>query len=308
MWKAGTVAVAAGVLGLSPIAAPRAVAQGMDGGPPRPPADAQGWQSDIAVREASLRELDESIAWIDYVLKRADAGDVIIENRGGLGLDDETLLIPINSDFVVRALRAQVAEGRLTAEGAAKALLGLARDTGRYKASLRGQRARLVARRDQTREALARLRTRPLQPWELGRPPAGGAPPASGPPAPRRETQASANGCDGFVGTWNTNYGPMWIGGSEGAINGGYEWTGAGGHRTDTLSGSVSGNTATGTYSQPGYYDPQWASGRFTFTLSSDGQSWSGSGTNADGSASMGWNGTCAGAPTPRTYTDAPKN
>lgn len=273
----------------------------MDGGPPSQPPGAEPWQSDIAVREASLREIDESIAWIDYILKRVDAGDLILENQAGIGLDDETLLIPVNSDFAVSAVRAQVADGRISAEHGASVLLSLARDTVRYRASLRAQRERLVARSDQTRQALARLRTRPLRPWELGRPPAGsslaGRPAVGGPPTVRQETQATAAGCDGFVGTWNTNYGPMWIGGSEGAINGSYEWNSAYGQRTDTLSGSVSGRTATGAYAQPGYPEAQWVSGRFTFTLSQDGQSWSGQGSNADGTASMGWSGTCAASP-----------
>jgi len=101
-----------------------------------------------------------------------------------------------------------------------------------------------------------------------------------------------AGGCNGFVGTWNTNYGPMWIQGNGSSITGAYEWTGSNGRRRDSFTGTVTGNVAEGTYSQPGYPNPDYQSGRFRFEL--HGSSFSGTGWSRSGGGGLAWNGTCA--------------
>lgn len=137
------------------------------------PALARQFGEENVIRDAGLAELDASIAWIDYVLGRVDAGDLLLFNMRAsmlVGADHETL-VPINRDDAIQAIRLEVSDGRLTSQKGAEILLSMARDTATYRASLRGQRERLSARRDQMRGALSRLPQRPLQPWELGRPP-----------------------------------------------------------------------------------------------------------------------------------------
>jgi hypothetical protein len=104
--------------------------------------------------------------------------------------------------------------------------------------------------------------------------------------------QRPAGGCDGFVGTWNTNYGPMWIQGNGTAITGVYEWNGSNGRRRDSFTGTVTGNIAEGTYSQPGYPNPEYQSGRFRFQL--QGNRFKGIGWSRSGSGGLPWTGTCA--------------
>jgi hypothetical protein len=104
--------------------------------------------------------------------------------------------------------------------------------------------------------------------------------------------QPPASGCNGFTGKWNTNYGPMWLVANGSSITGFYDWTGSNGPRHDTLSGTISGNVAEGTYSQPGYPNPDYESGRFRFELS--GNSFSGTGWSRSGTTGLAWSGTCA--------------
>ena len=105
------------------------------------------------------------------------------------------------------------------------------------------------------------------------------------------QAQAAAPGCHGFTGKWKTGYGPMWLVQNGSSITGFYDWVGSNGPRHDTLSGTVNGNVAEGTYSQPGYPNPEYQSGRFRFELS--GNSFSGQGWSKSGGNSLGWDGTC---------------
>jgi hypothetical protein len=102
----------------------------------------------------------------------------------------------------------------------------------------------------------------------------------------------SGPGCHGFTGKWDTNYGPMWLVQNGSSITGFYDWVGSAGPRHDTLSGNVAGNVAEGTYSQPGYPNPDYQSGRFRFVLRGNG--FTGEGWKRGGGGAMGWGGTCA--------------
>ena len=110
-------------------------------------------------------------------------------------------------------------------------------------------------------------------------------------PAPQTASNPGP-GCHGFTGKWNTNYGPMWLVANGGSITGFYDWVGSAGPRHDTLTGTVTGNVAEGRYSQPGYPNPEYESGRFRFEL--HGNSFSGAGWSRSGGSSLGWSGTCA--------------
>jgi hypothetical protein len=230
-----------------------------------------------AVREDQA-QIDDALNYVDRLLRRGDAGDLIILRVYDEFLDGRGAYFTIPADEFAMGLSAAVATGDMDPEVAAALATQLARRSGDYMRTLQQKRVQLTGRRAELDREIAQAMARPLAPG-------------------RGEVdKADTPGCQGFIGTWDTNYGPMWIGGSESSINGSYEWNANGQRRNDTLSGSVNGNVATGSFSQPGYPDPQWASGTFTFTLSADGRSFNGTGTNAYGNVSMPWSGTCDGS------------
>jgi hypothetical protein len=110
--------------------------------------------------------------------------------------------------------------------------------------------------------------------------------------APAIATAApSSKGCDGFTGLWTTQWtdgGPvnLTINGTSGT----YDW------KDGKVSGTINGSVFAGTYGQSNQ------SGTFQFTLSGDGNAFTGW-YEIDGSTDkVDWNGTCAGpvpAPAP---------
>jgi hypothetical protein len=72
-----------------------------------------------------------------------------------------------------------------------------------------------------------------------------------------------------FAGTWDTDYGAMTITMNGNAVNGIYYGDGK-------VSGTVTGNTLTGTWSQSPTWLPPDDAGDCTFTLSGDGNSFTG--------------------------------
>ncbi len=142
------------------------------------PASAQRTQKEV------IAEINGSISWIDYLLRRADQGDLIIELAGDEEAGDnrgaaiETRFIPVNGDTVIRSLQRAVTDGEITSEEATVAVILWGRQSGRKLNLLRRMRAELVERRTHA------LRYGPLQPWELGRPPADYTPPPARQAAP----------------------------------------------------------------------------------------------------------------------------
>lgn len=99
--------------------------------------------------------------------------------------------------------------------------------------------------------------------------------------------------CRGFDGQWNTNYGKLSFRVTGDRAVGSYVYSGI----ASTINATVSGNVLDGEYSQPGYPDPRYASGRVRFVLNSDGiegQWW-----DANGNPGGTWNGKCVGEMTP---------
>ncbi len=99
-----------------------------------------------------------------------------------------------------------------------------------------------------------------------------------------------------FGGQWNTTYGVMTItqtGTSVTAVYPSY---------SGTISGSVNGDVMSGTWNEPG------TSGNFSFTLSADGNRFTGSWTRTTGSGagSGSWTGTRVAAPTAPVISVSP--
>jgi hypothetical protein len=98
-------------------------------------------------------------------------------------------------------------------------------------------------------------------------------------------TAQSSAGCQGFAGTWQSDFGtiPMSVVGND--VSGTYN----GGRIQAALSGRV----------LQGYWVQQDRSGHLSFSLSGDGNSFAGHWTEADGSGGGAWNGRCAGGGQP---------
>ncbi len=91
-----------------------------------------------------------------------------------------------------------------------------------------------------------------------------------------------------WAGTWNTDFGKMTLGAGGSGTYAGFS--------PGSLSGTITKNVLKGTWTQPG--DPP-KTGTFTFTMSSDGRSFSGVWAYESGGCgtACGWSGTCvAGA------------
>ena len=101
-------------------------------------------------------------------------------------------------------------------------------------------------------------------------------------------TGGTGGGCSPFEGVWTTNYTPITFRRTGNTITGSYEYQGA-----SSLRGTLTGGVLEGEYSQPSYPDPLYQRGRFRFELKSDGQSFTGTWWNANGTSSGGWNGQC---------------
>ena len=104
---------------------------------------------------------------------------------------------------------------------------------------------------------------------------------------PSDPNATSASGCQGYSGVWNTNWGVVTFNGSAGS----YLFRGI----NSSISGTIQGRRYSGHYHQPGFPDPEYASGEVIFTLSADGNSWSGESWNRSHTVMQPWSGTCAG-------------
>ena len=148
-------------------AAPRVLAQGMDGPPPRPSTATAAETPLQAELRRDLEDVDIQISWIDYILRRAEAGDVIVS------MDDSDVFakyVPLNRADLIDVIQRAVADGEITAQEGSAFLIAWTRTSARKIAGLRTERAELVQRREQLQARLAKPTQ--LRPWELGRPPA----------------------------------------------------------------------------------------------------------------------------------------
>jgi len=101
-----------------------------------------------------------------------------------------------------------------------------------------------------------------------------------------------------WTGAWNTNFNEMRLTQAGNSVTGDYDYDGG------TITGTVSGDTLTGTWSE---VPPPSDAGGFVFTMSPDCQSWSGTWGNGSDSGPASWQGTRAsGAPTEGTPTPPP--
>jgi hypothetical protein len=93
-----------------------------------------------------------------------------------------------------------------------------------------------------------------------------------------------ASAANTWAGVWNTDFGKLTL---DAGGSGSYE-----GFNPGTVSGTVTGDVDKGTWHQPG--DPP-KNGTFTWTLSADGKSFSGSWAYDSGGcgSACGWSGTC---------------
>lgn len=215
--------------------------------------------------EAEISALRELIAYQDGCLAKARGGNVVVGTEYGC--------VVIPPDEFVRLTIHRV----LTGELELAKLESYISTAGFHSVEvLRRSRAGLQDRLDDANRRWADVR----------------APKITHLPDPQPDlSSASSAGCVGFTGRWSTYGGqaPMTISGSSGT----YVFRGI----QSTVSGSISGNKLSGTYTQPGYPQEQWTSGRFEFVLSPDGNSFSGIGWDKYGKASDSWNGTCVGPP-----------
>ncbi len=103
------------------------------------------------------------------------------------------------------------------------------------------------------------------------------------------------SGCN-FTGTWDTDFGDLHLTQTGNVLTGSYNW------KDGRIVGTVSGNSATGTWSQSPSFQPPDDAGDFTFTLSSGCQSFSGQWRYG----SCGWEGTIRGTRAGQTIPPTP--
>jgi hypothetical protein len=95
-----------------------------------------------------------------------------------------------------------------------------------------------------------------------------------------------AAGCTTWAGTWSTDYGTMQLTQSGSSVIGAYDYQGG------RLSGTVSGNVLSGSWSElPSYTAPNDA-GDFVFTLASEGSSFTGGWRYGSSGGFSSWGGT----------------
>jgi hypothetical protein len=104
-------------------------------------------------------------------------------------------------------------------------------------------------------------------------------------PSPTGSPAASGESTP-WTGTWDTIHGTMDLTQSKNQVTGTYGDAGR-------ITGTVSGNTLTGTWSEPPSYQPPDGAGDFTFTLSADGNSFSGNWRYGSGTGD--WDGSWSG-------------
>ena len=100
----------------------------------------------------------------------------------------------------------------------------------------------------------------------------------------------SASSYQGWAGTWNTNWGTMYLTQSTGRVTGTYAYDK--GKIEGSISKNLSGNILAGTWSESPSYAPPDDAGDIEFTLSPDGNSFTGKwryGSSGD------WDGTWTG-------------
>lgn len=88
-----------------------------------------------------------------------------------------------------------------------------------------------------------------------------------------------------WSGTWTSTFNTMKLVQSGDIVTGTFEW------KNGKISGTINGNTLSGTWSQEPTYQPPNDSGSFIFTLSSDGNSFTGLWGYGSEEPSHGWNG-----------------
>ena len=151
----------------------------------------------------SARELErnhETIGWIAQLEADLDSGSLLLirpeQADGGM----RAMYVPVDRDDVINMLRLKVALGEITAEQGAAILITMAANSGRHRRELRQWRKRLEAERDAARRGppppVQRGAQRPpVQPWEMGRPPAQPAAPqaAACPPATRWQVEVTGS-------------------------------------------------------------------------------------------------------------------
>ncbi len=105
----------------------------------------------------------------------------------------------------------------------------------------------------------------------------------------RCDTAVGSKGCSGFAGRWDSGGNGLVTLSASGS--GTYLWR----DRTNTITGSVSGNVLDGTWSQLWHPEPRFRNGKVRFKLAPDGNSWTGEWWDANGARAGHWNGTCVG-------------
>ena len=117
--------------------------------------------------------------------------------------------------------------------------------------------------------------------------------PATPTPAPASTPQPGA-AATGWAGNWNTNFGPFTFTLNGNQVSGSYSYTDASGNpATLAITGTASGNTLTGTFGLTPSNPP--FGGPITFTLSADGNSFSGNAT-LPGDGASPWTATRGGS------------
>jgi hypothetical protein len=97
----------------------------------------------------------------------------------------------------------------------------------------------------------------------------------------------------GWSGTWDSNWGQMTLSQSGNQVTGSYA------HDTGRISGTVTGNMLSGQWSEAPSYAPPDDAGDVEFTLSADGQSFTGHWRYDSSGAWSGWTGTKTSTPQP---------
>jgi hypothetical protein len=101
---------------------------------------------------------------------------------------------------------------------------------------------------------------------------------------------AGGSSCAGWAGNWNTDFGTMQLIVLGNDVSGTYNYKGG------KITGTASGNTLSGKWSQQPSYNPPNDAGDFQFTLAPGGGSFTGQWRYGSSGSWSQWNGTCAGS------------
>lgn len=116
---------------------------------------------------------------------------------------------------------------------------------------------------------------------------------------------ASSWGKYSWEGEWESNWGDMVLSQGGGAVTGTYTW------ELGRITGTVSGNTLVGTWSESPSYSPDKDAGAIEFTMSDDGKTFTGKWCYGSSGSWQGWQGTkriTAVIPAPVATATTPKN